>query len=328
MNPMGRFGLLLSLCMLALSSCGIRPEPRIASQLALNLTADDTASLLQKLRQANYNLPLKDLALPSQVARLVAESPVPLALTVPVHEHRALLDKPDDLLWVELPLGDDKELKAIVAHDRSGNQIELDPANPPARPTLVIASQESPLPIDNTNLVAATDDLLMLDKIHIADIQEPWVRGDAEVYAIVAYLDREGKGSTAVVPLNGVTKANTTYDLRKIIHYWPRNFYKLVDISIYEHDTHHNFQELTIALLDAAGKITSVALPGYGSIAALVSDLLINIIKALPKEWFEDADDHLDTFNTVERSIAQESRYGVAHNVLIELRRYQAERNE
>lgn len=330
-----------SLILVALlgTSCGNSQSESqsLAAAVATQTAPQDLEALVTALKAHDFAVPLR--ALPANLRGTnLTSGAADLVVSLPVKAHQESLTAATAAtgLWLMAPESDDELPAALPAFSRDGRKVMLATAEAPDELVFVIGRPEgqlpppaaaTPQPLATPEGTGAMDELLMLQSVRFTDIKEPWFRGEAEVYALVAYLDRNGKGHAEVVPLWGVTKAETTYDLRKVLHYWPQNYYTLVDISFFEQDTNHNYQELAVLLMQAATEITAVALPQFGSIVALVGGLLQKVIAALPSGAFDDRDDHLDTINTVERQPDFVSRVGVAGNGHANFRQFQAYRH-
>ena len=224
-------------------------------------------------------------------------------------------------LWLFVPEVSDHDLKEAVAYDAKGLPVTLDMRNPPDRPVITIARDEHSF-LKVASVGNRIDEVMLRDlsataaepatggdttygeqltTVGFKDVQEPWVKGDAEVYAIVTYIDRDGVGHSEIVPLEGVIAANTIYHPGKILHYWLDNKFQIVDIAFYEHDSQYNYKELSRILLDAAATVTLAAHPEAGVPINLIKTVMQAVLAALPDDTFTDSDDYLDVINTIQK---------------------------
>ncbi len=87
-----------------------------------------------------------------------------------------------------LPAGvDDEELLYIDAYDKDGNSLQLDANVKPEFPVVVVGFNEKLSTNEhvNSNKTETSSKTLMLKRLRVYDIQEPWTKGAAEVYLSV-----------------------------------------------------------------------------------------------------------------------------------------------
>lgn len=168
-----------------------------------------------------------------------------------------------------------------------------------------------------------------LTEIRFENVEEPWIKGDAEVYAIVNGLCTDGKRVTYqcdkriedrmkwvrpdvepnppgdealppnMIPLEFVKRAGVTYDAGgEPIIFWDKYDFEEVSIVFMEHDTGANFKEIALALTKGVEEsflfraVPSWMDPSGISAAVRIAD---KVLSAMPSSWFTDDDDHLDT---------------------------------
>lgn len=342
-----------------LSGCGVfgskTDEGRSAvKELAASMGKAPAAQalLLSHLQKAKAKVSLAELlseqsfagALdPELRAKLAAlDSSRDLVVDVPVAAHRARLAT-EEAIWVFVPVENEKQWQdePVRAVDVHGNELTLDPQQAPSQPVITLARDEAlqlaknGLPILDakaTEVQASSDTAThawseMIRRIEFTDVHEPWVKGDAELYLTVTYVDKDGKGHSELVSLQGVTEANKSYYLDKVFFYWSNNKYQILDIAFFEHDSGYNYAQLANIFVGAAATVVSVAQPQAALVAKLVSGVTTAVIKALPSGTMTDDDDFIDVMNTVQK-YANGMRKSVNGKVTLESHTWQVPFND
>ncbi|MDQ3232672.1 MAG: DUF3103 domain-containing protein, partial [Pseudobdellovibrionaceae bacterium] len=215
--------------------------------------------------------------------------------------------------WAFIPnVSDDSgELKEIEVVDKQGRKELIDGTDRVedlAFPLITLGFSEKIEGATQLKLadVPAADGGLMLNSLEFSDDHEPWIKGGAEVYAVISFLGKDGKGTSELVEFPSVDNDGKRYDLRQIVHLWPQNKYQIANIAFFEHDSGYNYSELTKIFITAATSIvTSIIDPTQTTtiaIAGLVGQLAGRIVDALPAGSLTDDDDYMDTINTTPRS--------------------------
>lgn len=240
--------------------------------------------------------------------------------------------------WVFIPDAhdDSAELKSLSAFGRDGREQLINGAQDPEAcpfPIITIARSErmeGALRL-NASEVPKSDGALMLNTVEFSDVQEPWIKGAAEMYAVVTFFGKDGKGRSSLVDLYGVGETNVKYDLRQLLHMWPENRYQIANISFMEHDSGYNYSQLAQIFVTAASSIiTSIVDPTQVltiTLTGIVSDLAGKVIAALPSGVWTDDDDFVDTINTIEK-YSPGLRAGVGGKVKAELSYYTVKIND
>lgn len=139
-----------------------------------------------------------------------------LQLRAYVPEGQSLADTAPQQLWVaSLPRGNDRDWTTLTAYDAQGRAHVLDAKRAPSFPVLIVdidtrRSVQEGMALVNAGLRArglqsperiqlsadgarASLDITRLDRIRLADDQEPWALGAAEVFAVVSAAGRQGR---------------------------------------------------------------------------------------------------------------------------------------
>ncbi|RYZ57382.1 MAG: DUF3103 family protein [Proteobacteria bacterium] len=323
MKNLNRF-LVISVAMSSMIACGTQESN--SSKYRKNLELSKQISLLTKkndeltkaLAKSKGKVSLKDLAANSSSEALKEsilgmEGYEDMVVTVPVAEHREKVGNSEDALVVVLPESDDKDVKELDAIDANGNEVKIPVGKIPSTPVITIGRDES-LPKEKVDAVVVVEEVktpvvtetpkevgLKLESFRFTDTHEPWFKGSPEMYVIISYMDKSGKGVTKTVELEGADKKNTTYNMEQILHLWDDNKYQFVDMAFMEHDSNMDFTGISEVVLSASAKVTSLLYPTAAPAVTIVSDILSAAMKAIPNKYFVDNDDYVDTINLVEK---------------------------
>jgi len=238
-------------------------------------------------------------------------------------------------LFAFSPEGDDSQWDYIEAFDINGNVELLDVYTLPERPVFVVGvdskralaegikvmrsvfSKESGVSKSvlrevlsdasvnvAANASATADDgsisTTVIKNIRLNDDQEPWISGDAEIYAIVNGVDpSRDEVVLDIVEMPYLDDDGTTYSPNQVIIHWERYRWAAADMILMEHDDGTNYKELASALLEAATTIMRLipdpAVQGY----AIIPQITNGIISAMPDAWFTNDDDYVDVYYTL-----------------------------
>jgi hypothetical protein len=171
-------------------------------------------------------------------------------LYIPVDAHRKQWKGGKDFLVAASPLGDEKNIRQIVAYSvQTGKQVMLDPNTPPQQTVLVLVPEEHDThempkhvmqgePMDPRRLpppsVSGRDpahkpvpqdpgnSYIGVRRLYIRDVKEPWTRGAPEIKAF--FGQRKGNYceeryvSHKYTWLDGVNKTKTWYNTWPVPH--------------------------------------------------------------------------------------------------------------
>ncbi|WP_051794309.1 DUF3103 family protein [Kibdelosporangium aridum] len=131
-----------------------------------------------------------------------------------------------------------------------------------------------------------------ITSIRFGDVQEPWFKGDAEIFAITGGFDMNGDVRADTLTLPYLDDENKTYYPNQLVLHWNRYKYSAADIVFMEDDGDTNYLNLAKALVAALAYI----LDG-GAYVPLVNAIL----DALPTSWWTDDPDFVDACYTITR---------------------------
>lgn len=246
--------------------------------------------------------------------------------------------------WAYIPpVSDDAvDMTKIEALDKDGRIDIIDgssEAKEPDFPLITLSHSERLKPAstqargtenlaENGNMA---DGALMINTISFSDVREPWIKGAAEVYAVISYVDKNGKAANEIVELPAIDSAGTTYDARQVVHFWKANRYKTVNISFFEHDSGYDYGQLTTMLVASASAVVTSTLQDSNAktvaVTAVLAEITRKVVDSLPKGSTEDNDDFLDSIESIEK-YEPGSRNGFSGNVKVEMSHHKAGFND
>lgn len=155
----------------------------------------------------------------------------------------------------------------------------------------------------------------VLYSIQVEDIQEPWILGKAEVYALITGIDLDtDEAVLRLVDLPYLQEANQTYEPNQVVIQWGQYRWGAVDITLMEHDKNTDYKELASNLLNTASEIMKLIPSESMSSYIAVTELTNLIISAMPSHWLVNNDDYIDTFYTVLKDQEIQDRMGARGN--------------
>ncbi|WLQ15446.1 DUF3103 domain-containing protein [Hahella aquimaris] len=261
-----------------------------------------------------------------------------LELRIAAPQMMSQLQEGMEPLYAYEPDGDESSWQYIEAYDSYGGLHLLDVWNMPEQPVVVVdlnAKKDMQLGLAQMREVfsrsasksiqinkAQSDsiDVTILDSIRLEDDEEPWISGNAEVYAIVTGVDpSRDEPALDIVDMPYLDEDGKTYYPNQVVVYWDRYRWGAANIILMEHDDNTNYQTLAQKLLTTAAEVLSaLGQPEIGALVALGS----GIVELMPEHWFSNDDDYLDSFYTLEKSMHYGNHMGVSSNAMTTMRPY------
>ncbi|MFF4653073.1 DUF3103 family protein [Streptomyces sp. NPDC001380] len=234
--------------------------------------------------------------------------------------------------WVA-PATADEDATIVVAYDSRGRAHTLDARHAPARPVYVVD-------IDGSKALAAGLDVLnrqlrryglasaapaptadaagrpqvqaatggfwttRITAVELSNDEEPWIKGDAEIYTLVTGFGQDGKVRVDPVDMPYLDNDGTVYRPGQILVNWSNYKYDLADAVMMEEDGSTNYRDLAKAIATALLTITD-----QGAYVPLVNAVL----DAIPNDWWTDDPDYVDSWYTLASS-DNGTRYGARGN--------------
>ncbi|MFJ1711756.1 MULTISPECIES: DUF3103 family protein [unclassified Streptomyces] len=221
---------------------------------------------------------------------------------------------------------DDDGRSTFTAYDSTGTAHELDPDSDPGRPVYLVdidgakavakglevidRTLESkglgrPAPAAGTSLAAASGiDTTRIDSVRVSDVEEPFFKGDAEIFTLVTGFGKDGTPRVDTVEMPYLNDEDTTYYPGQVLVNWSTYKYDMADAVMMEDDGDTNYQALAKAIAAVLLTITD-----QGAYIPLADALL----DAIPTSWWTDDPDYVDSWYTLART-SSGRRNGAAGN--------------
>lgn len=235
---------------------------------------------------------------------LPAGGPSLLRIRLAHPDMRAALARGEAPLVAAAP-ADDAEA-TVTAYARDGATVLLDAAKPPRRPVFVVeVDTAKALPLGLDVLASVLDArgiseaqplaaggywATQVRSVRLDDDQEPWIKGDAEIFGIAGGFGPDGKVAVNTVTMPYLDHDGTTYYPNQLIVHFSAYKYNLADFVMMEDDGDTNYQSLAIALANALLTIVD-----GGAYVPLVNAIL----NAIPASWWRDDPDYVDSWYTL-----------------------------
>ncbi|MET9627269.1 DUF3103 family protein [Lentzea sp. NPDC006480] len=195
---------------------------------------------------------------------------------------------------------DDDNAKTITAYDRVGRKHELTTTEEPDQPLLLVdidVQKVVNLGMDvirqampTTQAAQAGYWATQVTRVRVSDVQEPWFKGDAEIFSLVSGFGLDGKVRVDPVTMPYLDEENTTYSPNQLLVHWNNYKYDLADVVMMEDDGDTNYKALAQAL--AAALLTIVDGGAYIPLVSAVLD-------AIPDSWYTDDPDYVESWYTL-----------------------------
>ncbi|WP_406841601.1 DUF3103 family protein (plasmid) [Streptomyces sp. AHU1] len=236
--------------------------------------------------------------------------------------------------WVA-PATTDDNAATIVAYDSRGRAHTLNARHVPARPVYVVdidgskalavglsvlnrqlrhygltSAAAAPAPkaeaTSRQQAQAAAGGFwtTRISAVELSDDEEPWIKGDAEIYTLVTGFGQDGTVRVDPVDMPYLDNDGTVYRPSQILVNWSNYKYNLADAVMMEDDGSTNYRDLAKAIATALLTITD-----QGTYVPLVNAIL----DAIPNDWWTDDPDYVDSWYTLASS-DNGTRYGARGN--------------
>ncbi|SHO59355.1 DUF3103 family protein [Vibrio quintilis] len=254
---------------------------------------------------------------------------------------RALSDDMSDLVVSYPPAGDEKSWTEAEGYSLDGDKVQLDVNNAPDVPVVVIddhgyyamkskvsnlnkmlkkngLQKDMPLPSVTTAATATATgfESSKITKIKFADTKESWLKGPAEMYALVTGVLSKNKPQIVAVEMPYLDYNETTYYPDQIFINWSIYDHAAVDMLFYEHDNDTNYKQIVQALVTAVGAAGSLA--GWPP-ASAIAEITNRVIAAMPDSWYTDQDDFADSCYTMLKGKTYKDKICAAQNVKFDM---------
>ncbi|MCI4145423.1 DUF3103 family protein [Streptomyces sp. MMS20-AI2-20] len=143
-----------------------------------------------------------------------------------------------------------------------------------------------------------------ISAVSLSDDEEPWIKGDAEIYTLVTGFGHDGTVRVDPVDMPYLDSDGTVYRPQQILVNWSSYKYDLADAVMMEDDGSTNYRDLAKAIAAVLLTVTD-----QGTYIPLVNAVL----DAIPDDWWTDDPDYVDSWYTLART-DNGTRYGARGN--------------
>ncbi|MBN3932097.1 DUF3103 family protein [Streptomyces verrucosisporus] len=210
----------------------------------------------------------------------------------------------------------DDSAATVTAYDSAGRTHTLDAHRLPERPVYVVGVDAERAvtagmavlreelarhglstagPVDSASTASDGFWTSRITSVRLSDDEEPWIKGDAEIFSLVTGFGPDGKVRVDPVDMPYLDEDGRTYQPNQILVNWSYYKYNLADVVMMEEDSGTNYRSLAKALADALLTIIDM-----GAHIPLVNAVL----DAMPDHWWTDDPDYVDSWYTLARNSA------------------------
>jgi hypothetical protein len=148
--------------------------------------------------------------------------------------------------------------------------------------------------------------------VRLNDDEEPWFKGDAEIYTIVSGVGSDGSPRADIVQMPYLDNDGTTYTPGQILVDWSHFKYNAVDAVMMEEDDGTNYRALAQAIATALLTVLN---------GVQYAPMVNAILAAIPDSWWTDDPDYVDSWYLLTKQ-SNEIRVGARNNGTATFARY------
>ncbi|KLD79103.1 hypothetical protein Y886_06605 [Xanthomonas hyacinthi DSM 19077] len=150
---------------------------------------------------------------------------------------------------------------------------------------------------------AKVEELTLLKRIYLEKDHEPDIQGDAEIFAIVSGVGKDGKPQLITKDMPWLDHDKRWYTPGMDLINWTDYGTNYVNVQLFEEDGNTNFKALAESVLVAVGDLSLLISPEAppALIVTGVTKIANEILKAMPAVWFENSNDYVESFYVIER---------------------------
>ncbi|MFF4249386.1 DUF3103 family protein [Streptomyces sp. NPDC001822] len=237
--------------------------------------------------------------------------------------------------WVAASAYDD-DAPTVTAYDSLGRGHTVDARTAPSHPVYVLdidgskalaaglrvledqlgrQGLTSPARSSSPSAAAAGFWTTRISEIRLSDDEEPWVKGDAEIYTLVTGFGHDGKVRVDPVDMPYLDNDGTTYRPNQILVNWSNYKYNLADAVMMEEDGSTNYRDLAKAIASVLLTVTD---------QGVYIPLVDAVLNAIPDDWWTDDPDYVDSWYTLAQN-DNGTRYGARGNGSMTVQPYYVE---
>lgn len=210
----------------------------------------------------------------------------------------------------------DDSATTVTAYDSAGRTHTLDAHRLPERPVYVVGVDAERAvtagmavlreelarhglsttgPVDSVSTASDGFWTSRITSVRLSDDEEPWIKGDAEIFSLVTGFGQDGKVRVDPVDMPYLDEDGRTYQPNQILVNWSYYKYNLADVVMMEEDSGTNYRSLAKAL--AGALLTIIDMGAY-------TPLVNAVLDAMPDHWWTDDPDYVDSWYTLARNSA------------------------
>ncbi|WP_165396012.1 DUF3103 family protein [Flavobacterium sp. J27] len=235
----------------------------------------------------------------------------------------------------------DDNTKTLEGIDINGNIVFVDASQPSNKPILFIDQHgkyefqknmnslneelkkrgfDTQMTTANISGKATAVDFNKIDSIKLSDVQEPWFKGNPEIYAIVFNFDQNFNEPSVpplrVLQMPYIKKKNVLYTPEQPFVFWNEHTRNAATMIIMEEDSGFDYAGVINIVVQAIG--TGVTL-GTGD--AVWTPFVVNTVTAVLDEikgsWSTDSDDEIDQYYIIRKQNVTQLKSGASNNAAI-----------
>ncbi|CAM3920097.1 MULTISPECIES: DUF3103 family protein [Flavobacterium] len=244
----------------------------------------------------------------------------------------------NDLQILFVPIDDN--VKKLEGVDINGNKIIVDALKPSDKPMLFI-DQHGKFEFqknmnsfneelkkrgydykltDNVANKSTAVDFNKIDAIKLADVEEPWFKGNPEIYAIVFNFDKNFNDPSVpplrVLQMPYIKKKNVLYTPEQPFVFWNEHTRNAATMIIMEEDSGFDYATVINIVIKAIG--TGVTI-GTGDVVwtPFVVNTVTSVLDAIKGNWSKDSDDEIDQYYIIRKQNVNQLKKGASNNASI-----------
>ncbi|UOX34809.1 DUF3103 domain-containing protein [Flavobacterium sediminilitoris] len=244
----------------------------------------------------------------------------------------------NDLQILFVPIDDNVE--KLEGVDINGNKITVNALTPSDKPMLFIDQhgkfefqknmklfneelKKRGLDYKLTNNISSQStavDFNKIDSIKLSDVEEPWFKGNPEIYAIVFNFDKNFNDPSVpplrVLQMPYIKKKDVLYTPEQPFVFWNEHTRNAATMIIMEEDSGFDYAAVINIVVQAIG--TGVTL-GTGDVVwtPFVVNTVTSVLDAIKGSWSQDSDDEIDQYYIIRKENVTQLKKGASNNASI-----------
>ncbi|MBT2118135.1 DUF3103 family protein [Dyella sp. LX-66] len=246
-----------------------------------------------------------------------------LRLYLPDRDASRLPAQWKDVLVAVEPSGDESERASVPAFDAKGNRHDLDAKTPPRNPVLILdvdgresgragallvnhALRRADMQVRSESEVQDGAEFTVLSKIRVKDAGEDWVRGAAEVFAVISGVQPgETKAQIELKDMSYLDWWDTDYAPFQDMIAWKNYGLDAANVQLFEQDDWSSYADIAASIINKVNTQLPVAAQDPASLS-VIGQAVINSI--------DSGNDYIDSFYLIEKKKNYDHLLGANNN--------------